>query len=157
VPGVDKPADRPEAAAYLPLFSSHASSFGPAPFMIVPAQVQHSMNQQGHHFFFQRPLRRLGLALSERQGNDHVPEMCSRPVEVMGRPAFPERKGEHVGPSVLASKPVVEPSHPAIAHERDTDVRRRFPDQREHRLGQSQELPATQPNGSYIDLKGNGH
>jgi hypothetical protein len=97
------------------------------------------------------------LALSERQGNDHVTEMCGGPVKVMGRSSFPERKGEHVGPAVFASKPVVEPSHPAIAHERDTDVCRRFTDQREHSLGQSQELPATQPNGSYIDLKGNGH
>jgi hypothetical protein len=152
-----KPADPPEAPADLAFFSSHALRFGPATFMIVTAQMQHSVNQEGHELFFQRPPRHLGLALSGRKGNNHVTELCAGPTEAVGRSSLPERKGQNVRTAVLVPEPVVELPHPAIADERDTQVCRRLPDEREHRLGQPQDLPATQPYRSYLYLKANGH
>jgi len=85
--------------------------------MIVPAEVQHAVDQQDHKFFFQWMARRLRLALGGRQRNDDVTEVRAGQVETMGCVCLAEGKRQDVGAAVLVPEPVVEPLHPSITDE----------------------------------------
>lgn len=90
--------------------------------MIIAAEMQHTMDQQRHELFFQGSARRLGLPLSRRQADDDLTEVGGSSMEAVRRSCFSEREGQDVCTAIFVSKPVVEPPHPPIAHEREVHI-----------------------------------
>src|SRR5689334_25391339 len=111
--------------------------------MIIAAEMQHTMDQQRHKFFFQRSSCRLGLTLSRRQGDDYVTEVRGSSMEAVRCPCLSEREGQYVRTAIIVSKPAVEPPHPPIAHQREVHIRRRLADELQDGFRQSQDPPAT--------------
>ena len=75
VRGSHQPGNGAQPPTHLPFLLLHAPGFRPAAFMIIAAEMQHTMDQQRHELFFQRSASRLGLTLSRRQGDDHITQV----------------------------------------------------------------------------------
>jgi hypothetical protein len=157
VTGSHQSGNGAQPSTHLPFFFLHTPGFRPAAFMIIPAEMQHTMDQQRHELFFQRSASRLGLTLSRRQADDDLTEVGGSSMEAVRRSCFSEREGQDVRTAIFVSKPAVEPPHPPIAHEREVHIRRRLADELEDGSCQSQDPPATDCHRPNMDLKRNGH
>src|SRR4029078_478194 len=118
----NKSGNGSQPSTLLPFFFLHTPGFRPAAFMIIAAEMQHTMNQQRHELFFQRSPSAFGLPLSRRQADDDLTEVGGSSMEAVRRPRFSERESQDVRTAIFVSKPAVEPPHPPIAHERKVHI-----------------------------------
>jgi hypothetical protein len=126
--GAYEPVDRTETPAQMPFFPLHAQGFGSAAFVVVPAEMQHAVNQQRDDFLVQGSAASLRLALGDRQGDDHITEMRAGLAEVMRCPTLSKGESEDVRRPVFVPEQAVEPPHPPITDERDAQICRRLAD-----------------------------
>ncbi|TKS62400.1 MAG: hypothetical protein EWM73_02510 [Nitrospira sp.] len=108
--------------------------------MIVAAEMQNAVDQQHRQLLVQRSLALFCLAGCSWDGNHHVTKQAR-----VGMGRLPHGKGQHVGRAILASIPTIETPHPLIAHEHDTQLRRRFPDIRKNHPRQSIQARLVKP------------
>jgi hypothetical protein len=125
--------------------------------MIIPAEMQHTVNQQRYDLFFQRPAGSLGLALSRRQRDHDIAKMRASLMKAMRRSRLPKGKCQNIRRTILLPKSAVEPPHSAIAYEENVHLCGRLSDELQHGLGQSQDPPATNCHGADMHVEGNGH
>src|SRR4029078_1623019 len=92
-----------QPSTHLPFFFLHTPGFRPAAFMIIAAEMQHTMDQQRHELFFQRSASRLGLPLSRRQADDDLTEVGGSSMEAVRRSCFSEREGQYASTVIFVS------------------------------------------------------
>jgi hypothetical protein len=95
----------------------HASRFFFAPLMIISAQMQHSMHQQGNEFIVQLLPDFNGLTTRLRDRDYHIAEHVRREPCGMGRESFSHREGQYVRRSIFLAILSIEPAHAAIARQ----------------------------------------
>ena len=154
---VQKNRNPAQAPAHLSFLLLHTQRFRPTAFVIIPAEMEHTMDQQRHELLFQRPTSSPSLALSHGQRDDYLAEVRGKLRKAMRRSRLPKGKRQNIRTTILFPIPAVEPPHSAIAHEQNIHLCGRLSNKLQHGLGQSQNPPAADRHGADMDLEGNGH
>jgi hypothetical protein len=106
----------------------HSPSFGFAPFMIIPAEMQNPVYEQRGDLLIERPMPFTSLADRRRDTDHHVSQWRGNQVSSPWRPCIARRKRQHIGRPILLTKLHVQSAHPPISHECHAHVRRGFAD-----------------------------
>ena len=113
----------------------HSARFFLASLMIVTTKMQNAVDQQEGDLLIHGLLGffRLSPGCGNRDHHitQHILQTAQGPVLSQStdvrRDGFAHRKCQHIGRAILTPIPTIETPHPLIAHEEDTQLRRRFP------------------------------
>ena len=87
--------------------------------MIIPKQMQRTMDQQARQLFGERVAAGTGLSERGLGGEDHIPQDLWVKV---GQRSFTHGKGQHIGGTIDAPIARVQPAHPGIVNDEDTQI-----------------------------------
>jgi hypothetical protein len=104
--------DCTDASEQSSLAPGHSARLTLPSLVIVPAQMQHSVNEQYDQLVLSGLLVLTGLAEGLRERNDNVTQKVRRRPRSLSR-----RKGQHIRGFIAMTKPSIQSSHPAITHE----------------------------------------
>jgi hypothetical protein len=124
-------ANRPQELPFTPM---HADRFLFASLVIISAQMQHAMHQQGNEFIVQLPPDFNSLTARLRDRDYHIAKHVRREPCGMGRESFPHREGQHVRRSVFLAILSIELAHAVIARQFYAQFRLLFSERTQHQL-----------------------
>ncbi len=120
--------------------------------MVIADQMQRSMNKQSQHFFIQGVAQRFGLASGRGHRNHDVPEQ-----ERITSLRFPIGKRQDVRGSILIPIRPVQPSHPRIANQTNTDFGLGLVKESQERPGDATQCRPTNRHAFHLALNTDGH
>ena len=136
----------------LRFLSAHTPGLPPAPLMVIADQMQDSVNQQAQDLFIQGMAERFCLAPGRGNRNHDVPEQGRH-----AGPGFPIRKRQDVRGSILVPIRPVQPSHPRLADQPDTDFGFGLVKEPQEFPGDATQRPLTNRHTFHATLNADGH